>query len=316
MADGRMLKKKISLNEAVADLKNDTHRLLFTWGIAHLDVEGRITGNLRGFKGLVAPLLEHITQQMVLAFFQDAESHGLIQRYQVDGEWHVQYPKFENNQKLTKSREAASKRPPPPVFPEQPLSENSSSNQCAPQGEVPRTCPEVNGREGNIQASACVVGKANDPAAFPPSQLQPQDLLQLWNEMGCKPMVSELTAERRKKAGVRIRKQGGRDWWERLFKKVKVLNKPWLTFDFLMRSDTNCLKVLEGNYDHDFGSRNNGGSRQVRLGAYPNQNPADHGKFTARSRILSNDPGRGGRDPETDSFCQGSLPGALKCPAV
>ena len=54
MADGRMLKKKISLNEAVADLANDSHRLLFTWGIAHLDVEGRITGSLRGRRIFVA----------------------------------------------------------------------------------------------------------------------------------------------------------------------------------------------------------------------------------------------------------------------
>jgi hypothetical protein len=60
MAEGRMLKRKISLNEALADLANDSHRLLFTWGIAHLDVEGRITGSPRGFKALVAPLLDHI----------------------------------------------------------------------------------------------------------------------------------------------------------------------------------------------------------------------------------------------------------------
>jgi hypothetical protein len=60
MADGRMLKKKISLNEALADLANDSHRLFFTWGIAHLDVEGRITGSSRGFKALVVPLLDHI----------------------------------------------------------------------------------------------------------------------------------------------------------------------------------------------------------------------------------------------------------------
>lgn len=68
MAEGRMLKKKISLNEAVADLSNDSHRLLFIWGIAHLDVEGRVTGSPRGFKGLVAPLLDHITFKMILEF--------------------------------------------------------------------------------------------------------------------------------------------------------------------------------------------------------------------------------------------------------
>jgi hypothetical protein len=86
MAEGRMLKKKISLNETLADLANDSHRLLFTWGIAHLGEEGRITGSFRGFKALVAPLLDHITPETVLSFFHDAESLGLIQRYEVDGD--------------------------------------------------------------------------------------------------------------------------------------------------------------------------------------------------------------------------------------
>jgi hypothetical protein len=71
-------------------------------------------------------------------------------------------------------------------------------------------------------------------------------------------LVSELTDERRRKAGLRIRKRGDPDWWGRLFEKVRELNKPWLTFDFLMKNDTNCLKVLEGNYDHDFSNRGKG----------------------------------------------------------
>ena len=36
MAEGRLLKKKISVDVRWADLQNDTHRLLFTVGIAHL----------------------------------------------------------------------------------------------------------------------------------------------------------------------------------------------------------------------------------------------------------------------------------------
>ena len=82
--------------------------------------------------------------------------------------------------------------------------------------------------------------------------------MELWNGLGCRPLVSELTDERRKKAGLRLRKRGDPDWWRRLFEKAKALNKHWLTFDFLLRNDTNCLKLLEGNYDHDFGNRNNG----------------------------------------------------------
>jgi hypothetical protein len=336
MAEGRMLKKKISLNEAIADLANDTHRLLFTWGIAHLDVEGRITGNLRSFKGLVAPLLDHITPQSVLAFFQDAEHLGLIRRYQVDGRWVVQYPAFKKNQNLRPDKEAKSQFPPPNDFDHEPekarsggrpeFSGNdpgeiiSSAKQVSEgkpdegpgqedadanaksisgsypednklqeqditsgnpsqgvdrsycSGITPGVVPEDSGRtpdevklrevkrrEENIQASACVIGEADDPpAASPPSRLKPAGLMKLWNELGCRPTVSELTDDRRKKAGLRLRKQGDPDWWRRLFEKAKALNKAWLTFDFLMKNDTNSLKVLEGNYDRDFDNRGNG----------------------------------------------------------
>jgi|GEM_PF-2330268 len=347
MAEGRMLKKKISLNEAVADLANDTHRLLFTWGIAHLDVEGRITGNLRSFKGLVAPLLDHITPQLVLAFFQDAEHLGLIRRYQVDGRWVVQYPAFKKNQTLRPDKEAKSQYPPPndcdpgpgkvgagelpepsgsspggrpeysgndpgeiipsaekvseekpeegpgqedadanaksrpAIYPEdsklqdQDISgENRSPgvDRSSCSGTTPGVVPEDSGRtpdevklrevkrrEENIQASACVIGEADDPPATPPSsRLKPAGLMKLWNDLGCQPTVSELTEDRRKRAGLRLRQQGDPDWWRRLFEKAKMLNKAWLTFDFLMKNDTNCLKVLEGNYDRDFDNRGNG----------------------------------------------------------
>jgi hypothetical protein len=144
----------------------------------------------------------------------------------------------------------------------------------------------------------------------------PANLAQLWNELGCKPAVSELTDERRKKAGLRIRKRGDPGWWRGLFGKVRGLNKPWLTFDFLMRSDTNCLKVLEGNYDHDFGSRDNGGRRQARPGAYQKPNQSNPGKYASHSRIFCTDPGGGGTDPENDSPGQGGVPGASKCPPV
>jgi len=44
-----VVKKKFNLNETVTDLTNDSHRLLYICGISHLDEEGIITGNLRGF---------------------------------------------------------------------------------------------------------------------------------------------------------------------------------------------------------------------------------------------------------------------------
>ena len=127
MADGRMLSKKISLNEAVALLENDTHRLLFTWGISHLDIEGRISGSPKVFRAIVAPLLEHITSEKISKFFKDAVEKELIIRYQIGKDWFIQYPKFNENQRLRPDREAPSKIPSPPVL----LPEDSRSSPGA-----------------------------------------------------------------------------------------------------------------------------------------------------------------------------------------
>jgi len=116
----------------------------------------------------------------------------------------------------------------------------------------------------------------------PGSRFGPSGLMDLWNDLGCRPLVSELTDERRKKACLRLRKRGDPDWWQQLFEKVKVLNKPWLTFDFLMRNDTNCLKVLEGNYDHDFKSNSSGRPGGSRVGA-ASTGPARPGKYATRT---------------------------------
>jgi 5-methylcytosine-specific restriction endonuclease McrA len=113
MAEGRMLKKKISLNESVADLKNDTHRLLFTWGIPHLDIEGRMSGSPRAFKATVAPLLDHISVEEIEEFIEDAVERGLIIRYTIAQQTVIEYPNFKTNQKLNPEREAPSKLPSP-----------------------------------------------------------------------------------------------------------------------------------------------------------------------------------------------------------
>ena len=113
MAEGRMLKKKISTDVTVADLESPWHIILFTWGIAHLDIEGRITGDPREYKAKVAPLLDGITKAMVMDFFNKAVELGLIDRYSIEDKWFIQYPKFKLNQSLNPAREAPSKIPDP-----------------------------------------------------------------------------------------------------------------------------------------------------------------------------------------------------------
>jgi len=157
-------------------------------------------------------------------------------------------------------------------------------------------------------------------AAPPPPapQITPIKVFHLWNDLGCKPSLAELTTERSKRLAIRIRKRGDPTWWERLFNKVKGLNKPWLTFDFLITNDTNALKVLEGNYDRDFGSRNNGngGRGQTGPGAYQKPNPVHPGKYASWARTFSTDPGGAGAGPEADSTGKGSVPDPPGDPAV
>jgi len=125
MAEGRMLKKKISTDVDVADLENPWFLVLFTWGISHLDIEGRITGDPREYKAIVTPLLDKINKDVVLAFFEKGSEIGLIQRYEVGGKWAVQFPGFKKNQSLRPDKEGASIFPAPPK--DGPLPDNSGT---------------------------------------------------------------------------------------------------------------------------------------------------------------------------------------------
>ena len=165
MAEGRMLKKKISLNEALANLDNDTHRLLFTWAIPHLDVEGRISGSPRVFKAAVAPLLDHITPAIVLEFFKDAHAKVLLIYYQAGSDWWVEYPKFKDNQTLRENRESPSKIPPPQEAPDKSglLRDYSGTTPGVIREHSGTTPAEVKLREGKLREE-----KRRESIASPP----------------------------------------------------------------------------------------------------------------------------------------------------
>jgi hypothetical protein len=169
MADGRMLKKKISLNQELADLKNDTHRLLFTWALAHADVEGRLSGEARVFKATVCPLLEDIKTSQIDEFFKDAQAIGLIEYYEVDGKHWMAFPGFAANQKLRRDKEAESRIPPPkpPTKPKPPgkprprkgsgqtpqgVGESPTQAHTGPQNEPKRPKTDPNPQDPEIEA--------------------------------------------------------------------------------------------------------------------------------------------------------------------
>lgn len=113
MADGRMLKKAISESRRMALLKNDTHRLIYTWMIPHLDVEGRMTADSDLFKGKVVPRLKNITPDKIEEALLDMASLDLILLYEVDGDKYLELRNFDRHNKVRKDREGESNIPSP-----------------------------------------------------------------------------------------------------------------------------------------------------------------------------------------------------------
>jgi len=114
MARGRMISKDISLDEKVNALSDDSARLLFTWIIPHLDVEGRIYGEPQVIKSIVAPRLNWATKR-IEKYLTEFVSCGLFIRYSLNGNTYIFAPNFEKHQSgLRKDRESQSKIPPPP----------------------------------------------------------------------------------------------------------------------------------------------------------------------------------------------------------
>ena len=113
MADGRMLKKKITGSRRLAALANDTARMFYMLLLAHLDVEGRFSADPDILKGAIAPRLKHITPKMIESIVNDMAENEVIKLYSFDGDRYLEYRNFKDNQNLRVDREKASEIPSP-----------------------------------------------------------------------------------------------------------------------------------------------------------------------------------------------------------
>lgn len=112
MAEGRMLKKVISTSKKLADLKSDSARLLYTWLLPHLDVEGRFSADPKVVKGNVCPRLK-MSIKKIEEYLIEMNEKGLIVLYEADGDVFLQFSKFKDFQILRKDREKDSIIPKP-----------------------------------------------------------------------------------------------------------------------------------------------------------------------------------------------------------
>lgn len=106
MARRRTIHGKISLNRELAEL-DPFSCLTFTWGLAHCDDWGVISGDPVIFRAQVFPLRTESIAQVEGAIDQ-LVSAGLVQRYERDGKLCLYYPSWDDHQeglhKRTRSR--------------------------------------------------------------------------------------------------------------------------------------------------------------------------------------------------------------------
>lgn len=125
MASGRMLQRKISKSHDMAMLIERVSAelglehgpfaaLLFTWCIAHQDVEGRMHGDPRLVRADVFPLIEQITVVHIGVYLKHMHDLGLVIWYEVGGRRWLSFPGFGGAQPgLRKDREPPSAAPAP-----------------------------------------------------------------------------------------------------------------------------------------------------------------------------------------------------------
>lgn len=115
MARGRFLSKKISLNleiKKIYDTLGCDAVIVFTWMLAHLDRDGRMSAHPDIIKSQVVPLLSGVTTDLIQSLLGLSHDLGLISVYGVDEKEYLEFPKFKENQRgLNYEKEAASECP-------------------------------------------------------------------------------------------------------------------------------------------------------------------------------------------------------------
>jgi len=113
MPIGRILLKSISESKKLSLLKTDGARLLYTWLIPHVDVNGCFSGDPEVIRGQVFTRLKK-TNKDIEEYLGDLQENGLILRYQSNGDAYIFLPTFEEKQpRINRDREAAPRIPPP-----------------------------------------------------------------------------------------------------------------------------------------------------------------------------------------------------------
>lgn len=111
MPRGRMLNKKISFDEKVANLSLKA-ALFYTWCIPNLDVKGRILADPVYLRGVVVPYRKIFTPRNIQHCINEMIKNDLVIVYG-DSRKYMEFKGFTRNQDVREDREAKSEIPDP-----------------------------------------------------------------------------------------------------------------------------------------------------------------------------------------------------------
>lgn len=114
MARGRMLNTSISASKKMDEIASDTARLLATWTIAHLDLNGVFYADPAMVRSMVFPRRTD-SLEAIEGYLQDMARVGLIVLFESGGEMWQYWPGFEHNQPGLRRERERSQYPMPPT---------------------------------------------------------------------------------------------------------------------------------------------------------------------------------------------------------
>lgn len=113
MPQGRIILKSICQSKKLAGLKTDGARLLYTWLIPNLDVNGCFSGDPKVIKGQIFTRLKKTTKA-ISNHLEELQSVGLLIIYEAKGDVYLCVPDFAEKQpNLNPQREGKSNIPQP-----------------------------------------------------------------------------------------------------------------------------------------------------------------------------------------------------------
>ncbi len=173
MAEGRMIKKRVSKSKKMASVKMEAARTLYFMMYPHADIGGRVEADPQIVKG---EYIIYFNWSLKKIYDCLVELHRveLIIFYEVNGNLYVQFTRFSDFQSLRKDKEAESGIPVPPkgITPEQVPSYSCTTPAIS---KVKRSKDKLSKDNINIKPTADSVDNFKQP--FPaPTEEQKKEL--------------------------------------------------------------------------------------------------------------------------------------------